>query len=209
MKYDAVVVASGKGERAKLGYNKVFYRMKNGKTVLENACSLFLEDEDCQNVIVVTNSESFSDVFSNDKLILVSGGKERKDSVHNGLNEVRSEYVFIHDGARPFLHKEALEELKREVVDSGACLLAKAAVDTIKVVKDGFVEKTLDRKTIYLAETPQCFRSEIIKKAYEDIGDRFFTDDVSLLEELGYRVKVVEDRFENRKLTKESDFTNI
>ena len=111
MKYDAIVVASGVGKRANLGFNKVLFVMKNNKTVLENACSLFFEDEDCEKVIVVTNDEID---FANDKMLIVDGGKERYDSVSNGLKEVTNEYVLIHDGARPFLCKEDLEKLKNE-----------------------------------------------------------------------------------------------
>ena len=76
MKYDAVVVASGNSERAKLGFNKVFFVMKNNKTVLENACEVFINDNDCEHIIVVTNEPD--KVFKNNKIITINGGKERK-----------------------------------------------------------------------------------------------------------------------------------
>ena len=101
MKYDAVVVASGNSERANLGFNKVFFVMKNNKTVLENACEVFVNDNDCEHVIVVTNESD--KVFKNNKVIITNGGNQRADSVKNGLSKVSSEYVFIHDGARPFI----------------------------------------------------------------------------------------------------------
>ena len=163
MKYDVVIVASGKGERAKLGYNKAFFKMKDGLTVLEHSSSLFINDEDCKNIIIVTNEENFSLVFSKNKVKLTTGGAERKDSVYNGLKLVESEYVLVHDVARPYLNNESLEELKKEIEKNGSAILAKKAIDTIKVVDGNKVVKTLDRNTIYLAETPQGFKTEYLQ----------------------------------------------
>ena len=198
MKYDVVIVASGKGERAKLGYNKAFFKMKDGRTVLETSASLFINDVDCKNVIVVTNREYYNDVFSNNKVKVVEGGKERKDSVYNGLKQVNSDYVLIHDAARPFLNIESLNELKEELFNKDAVILAKKAIDTIKVVDSNKILRTIDRNTIYMAETPQGFKTSLIKDCYERCEDVNFTDDASLLESLGYDVYVVENRFKIR-----------
>ena len=112
MKYDAIVVAAGKGKRAELGFNKILFKMKNGKTVIENVLDIFLDDKDCQKIILVTDEE----IVSKNKLVVVTkGGEERIDSVENGLALVESEYVLIHDGARPFLNKKALEEVKEKL----------------------------------------------------------------------------------------------
>lgn len=209
MKYDVVIVASGKGERAKLGYNKAFFKMKDGLTVLEHSSSLFVNDGDCKNIIIVTNEENFSLVFSNNKVKLTVGGAERKDSVYNGLKLVESEYVLVHDAARPYLNNKSLEELKKEIEKNGSAILAKKAIDTIKVVDGNKVVKTLDRNTIYLAETPQGFKTDLIKKCYEECDDINFTDEASLVESLGYDVYVVEDKYNNKKLTTETDFINL
>ena len=209
MFYDVVIVASGKGQRANLGYNKAFYKMKDGRTVLECSASLFIEDEDCKNIIVVTNEEYIDQVFKNDKVICTIGGKERRNSVENGLNLVQSEYVLIHDAARPFLNKLSLEELKKQLEISGACILAKKATDTIKVVENNKIIKTLDRNSIYMAETPQAFKSDLLKKCYKESENIIFTDDASLVESLGYEVSVVEDKFNNKKLTNEMDFIDL
>ena len=209
MKYDVVIVASGKGQRANLGYNKAFYKMKNGKTVLQNSASLFIDDKDCQNIIVVTNKEYFDQVFTCDKLTIVCGGQERRDSVFNGLEKVASEYVLIHDAARPFLVKESLEEIKNKVVETNAVILAKKSTDTIKIVSDGKIEKTIDRNTVYMAETPQAFKTSLIKECYDKCEHINFTDDALLCEQLGYEVYVVEDKYNNKKLTLEEDFNNL
>ena len=209
MFYDVVIVASGKGQRANLGYNKAFYKMKDGRTVLECSASLFIEDEDCKNIIVVTNEEYIEQVFKNDKVICTIGGKERRNSVENGLNLVQSEYVLIHDAARPFLNKLSLEELKKQLETSGACILARKATDTIKVVENNKIIKTLDRNSIYMAETPQAFKSDLLKKCYKESENIIFTDDASLVESLGYEVSIVEDKFNNKKLTNEMDFIDL
>ena len=209
MFYDVVIVASGKGQRANLGYNKAFYKMKDGRTVLECSASLFIEDEDCKNIIVVTNEEYIEQVLKNDKVICTIGGKERRNSVENGLKLVQSEYVLIHDAARPFLNKLSLEELKKELEISGACILAKKATDTIKVVENNKIIKTLDRNSIYMAETPQAFKSDLLKKCYKESENIIFTDDASLVESLGYEVSIVEDKFNNKKLTNEMDFIDL
>ena len=209
MFYDVVIVASGKGQRANLGYNKAFYKMKDGRTVLECSASLFIEDEDCKNIIVVTNEEYIEQVFKNDKVICTIGGKERRNSVENGLKLVQSEYVLIHDAARPFLNKLSLEELKKQLETSGACILAKKATDTIKVVENNKIIKTLDRNSIYMAETPQAFKSDLLKKCYKESENIIFTDDASLVESLGYEISIVEDKFNNKKLTNEMDFIDL
>ena len=209
MQYDVVIVASGKGERAKLGYNKAFFKLKSGKTILEKSASLFIEDDDCKNVIVVTSEDYINDVFKHDKVKVTLGGKLRKDSVYNGLKLVKSEYVLIHDAARPFLELESLNELKEKIVEYDSAIIAKKAIDTIKVVKDGIIEKTIDRNNVYMAETPQGFKTSLIKNCYENCEDVEFTDDASLVESLGYKIYVVEDKYDNRKLTKKEDFENL
>lgn len=204
MKYDAIVVASGKGVRSGLKYNKVFYKMNNKKTVLENACSCFVNDEDCKRIIIVTNEKE--NVFKNDKVIIINGGEKRQDSVYNGLSLVKSNYVLIHDGARPFLTMEDVEKLKKEIVREDGAILAIKEINTVKVVRDGYIKKTLNRETIYKALTPQAFKTKVIKQAYEKVNRSKLTDDASLLEKMGLKVKVIEGNPNNIKLTKKSDF---
>lgn len=206
MKYDVVVVAAGKGKRADLGFNKILFKMKNGKSVIENTLDIFLNDEDCIKIILVTNEET---VFDNNKLVVTKGGEERIDSVERGLKLVESEYVLIHDGARPFLNKEALIEVKEKLKEKDAVVLGRQAQDTIKVVNGDKILSTLDRNHIFMAETPQGFKTALIKECYANRGDVKFTDDASLLEALGKEVFVVYDKYDNKKLTNKIDFENI
>ncbi len=209
MNYDVVIVASGKGQRAALGYNKVFYRMKDDKTVLEHAASLFVKDEDCKKIVIVTNPELFDEVFKNEKITLTKGGKERKDSVYEGLLRCESEYVLIHDAARPFLDERALQKLKEKVVTARAAVLGKIAVDTVKIIEGDRIVKTIDRNKVFLAETPQAFDRKLLLECYSRCEDIEFTDDVSLAESLGYEVSIVIDEYDNRKLTRQEDFEGI
>ena len=206
MKYDAIIVAAGKGKRANLGFNKILFKMKNGKTVIENVLDIFLDDEDCKKIILVTDEE----IISEDKSVVVTkGGEERTDSVENGLSLVESEYVLIHDGARPFLNKNALEEVKKKLEEKDAVVLGRQAQDTVKVVNGDKILSTIDRSHIFLAETPQAFKTSLIKECYAQRGDVRFTDDASLLEALGKEVYVVFDKYDNKKLTNKIDFENI
>lgn len=209
MKYDAVIVASGKGERAKLGYNKVFHIMKDGMSVLDHSVSLFVCDEDCERVIVVTSDECIDDVKQEGKVIKTLGGQYRKDSVYNGLKLVKSEYVFVHDAARPYLRKENIDELKEKVVEKKAVILGHMSSDTVKLIEEGRIVRTIDRNSIFLAETPQVFETRILKDCYERCGDMIFTDEASLAESLGYDVYALENRYSNRKLTMRDDFDDI
>lgn len=209
MNYDVIVVASGKGTRANLGYNKAFYRMKDGNSVLEHSLSLFLEDQDCKNIIVVTSEEYMDEVPTHDKLIKVIGGKERKDSVANGLRFVNNDYVLIHDAVRPFLSKKALDSVKDKLSVCDAVCLGHMSTDTVKLIEDGKIVKTIERSNVFMAETPQGFRSSLIKECYEKCEDINFTDDSSLVESLGYTVEVVINDSDNHKLTMHEDFKDL
>ena len=180
--------------------------MRDGRTVLEKSCSIFFEDEDCEKVVVVLNENC---PFSNAKMIQTSGGENRYDSVMNGLKYVDSEYVLIHDAARPFLKEEDLAKLKAALRDNEGALLAMKAIDTIKQVKDGYIEKTLDRNYLYQAATPQGFKRECLIACYKKADLQGITDDASVLEQAGYRVKVVECDRSNVKLTCNEDFTAL
>ena len=103
---------------------------------------------------------------------------------------------------------ESLNSLKKKVEEKDAAILAHVSVDTVKVVEDGKIIKTVDRKKIYLAETPQGFKSELIKKCYEECDNREFTDEASLVESMNYDVYIVENVHNNQKMTYEEDFKN-
>ncbi len=146
------------------------------------------------------------------KLTLVVGGAERWQSVRNGVNALsdQAEFVLVHDVARPFVSKEIIENVCKTLVEKGSCLVAKPAVDTIKVAEDGKVEKTIDRKKVWLAQTPQAASASLLKSLYGRIDreplDFTPTDEASILEFFGENVFIVQGNAMNDKLTTPEDF---
>ena len=212
MKYSVVIVAAGSGQRMKLGYNKVFYKMKNNQTVLENTVRLFDQHENCREIIVVTQKENFDLCQFNlsKPLLLVEGGATRSESVMCGLAKVSSEYVFVHDGARPFVSKKSLDDLCCALQRVDACILAVPCKDTIKVVEKGVITNTPARSTLYQAQTPQAFKTELLSLAYlKAKNDPTLTDDASCIEKYtNQKVHIVEGDYGNIKITTQEDLKN-
>lgn len=141
---------------------------------------------------------------------VVGGGAERQDSVYRGLQVVRAEnagIIIIHDAVRPFVKPEDIKAVVDRADSTGAALMALAATDTIKQVKSGRVQRTLDRRRIYYAQTPQAFRFSIIREAFERAyADSFMgTDESQLVERIGQRVSIVEGLPMNIKITRPFD----
>ena len=144
MNYSVIVLAAGRGSRTNLDYNKVFYTFENGQTVLNKSLSVFLSDEDCKQVVLVCADYEKDYVTENylydSRIQVVTGGQTRQDSVYNGLQIVDQDYVMIHDGARPFVEKKWILDLKHSLETEDACLLMVPSVDTTKIVVDGYVK---------------------------------------------------------------------
>lgn len=210
MKYSAIVLCAGSGSRTGLGYNKMFYQ-KDGQTVYEKTMKLFLNDVRCHQIIVVCKQEEMADFDSflqDTRITYCVGGKERQDSVYAGVRLVNQEYVFIHDGARPYVSKKVMDDLCTCVVEHKACLVMVPSIDTVKEVIDGVVVNTPPRHTIMNAQTPQVFQSELIKDAYQKGKEANFvaTDDSSLIENFSdIDVHVVMGEYTNKKITTPSD----
>ena len=210
MNYSAIVLCAGKGSRSGLTYNKMLYRFKN-KTVYEMSMEIFLNDERCKQIVVVTKEEELDDLkklISSKKIDYVFGGKERQDSVYNGLQVVKEDYVLIHDGARPYLKKENIDDILECLNKNDACLLVVPVKDTIKVCIDGNIVKTLPREQLVQAQTPQAFRTELIKRCYQKGKDKNYiaTDDASLVEYFeNIEVKAVLGSYSNIKITTPDD----
>lgn len=210
MNYSAIVLCAGKGSRSGLTYNKMLYRFKN-KTVYEMSMEIFLNDERCKQIVVVTKEEELDDLkklISSKKIDYVFGGKERQDSVYNGLQVVKEDYVLIHDGARPYLKKENIDDILECLNKNDACLLVVPVKDTIKVCIDGNIVKTLPREQLVQAQTPQAFKTELIKRCYQKGKDKNYiaTDDASLVEYFeNIEVKAVLGSYSNIKITTPDD----
>lgn len=207
MEYSALIVAAGSGSRMNLGYNKMLFKLQNGHTIIEKTVDIFRQDADCKQIVVVTSSEeimTFTKLLGYEKIVYAKGGETRAHSVMNGLYACCNEYVLIHDGARPWLSNECLNNLKATLVTSKACILGMPVKDTIKVVENGIIQKTPKRSTLYLAQTPQAFLTDEILTAYQQGFKQGIevSDDASMMEACGKRqVVIVEGSYANTKVT--------
>jgi 2-C-methyl-D-erythritol 4-phosphate cytidylyltransferase len=144
------------------------------------------------------------------KARIVSGGRERQDSIQNGFREIEEpcHLVVIHDGVRPFLDQKILDRALNEAEKYGAAIVAVPVKDTIKIGdQKGMIQKTLDRNLLWSAQTPQVYKYQIIKQALEEASKEGFygTDDSSLVERIGKPVRIVTGSYENIKITTPED----
>ena len=214
MKYSTIIVAAGKGERMKLGFNKVYAELEDGRTILEHAMEPFMNDEDCVQITLVTDAEDYYHHNMQKRwpgrISIVRGGSTRQESVSHGLDTVFAEAVMIHDGARPYLDSDSLERLKETMETEKAALLCVPSKDPIKVVKDGYIVETPDRNTLMNAQTPQAFETELLVSCMNQAFDEGFTgtDDTSLIERYSdVKVKAVEGSYGNIKITVPEDLS--
>ena len=214
-----VIVAAGQGRRMKLDINKMYFSIK-GKAILTRSIEVF-EKSSLINEIVVVVNESEADICREDIIenygfkkvkSLVYGGEKRQNSVFNGLKEVnrKSAFVIIHDGARPFINGEIIENSLNTAKKFGASCVAVPAKDTIKVSdEEDFLCHTLKRPNIWVVQTPQTFKYEIIVKAHENANNNgiISTDDTGLVEKIGIKSKIVTGNYDNIKITTREDLT--
>lgn len=217
MKQTAIVLAGGRGKRMSSDVAKQYLPI-GGVPMLVHTLKCF-ENAACIDDIILVLPESETEYVKKeiladvklDKLsAIVTGGAERYDSVLNGLERIEDGIVFIHDGARPFVSEKVLEDLTEAVRTSGACATGVPVVDTIKQTDDnGFIEKTVDRSSLWQIQTPQVFEVSLIKEAYKkfiEAGKPHVTDDTMVVELFGNtKVRMVEGSYENIKLTTPTD----
>ncbi len=225
MKISAIVLAGGKGSRMNSDIPKQ-YLLLCGKPVLYYALQAF-QHSSVDEIILVVGNGRIKDVseeeYCKKELIdnyhfnkvkhVVLGGSERYDSVMNGLKEVqnKTDYILIHDGARPCVTVELIERCILDVVDYNACVAAVPVKDTIKMVDSkGYAVSTPDRKTLWQIQTPQCFECNLIKKAYHnmmvDTEKSNITDDAMVVENYsGNKVKMTHSSYKNIKITTPED----
>lgn len=214
--FSVIILAAGQGSRMNLGYNKMFYEIEAGLSIIEKSVKSFLFHEMIDEIIVVCQLDEFDkmqEILNEYPVKLTSGGSQRYDSVWEGLKIVKNNYVLIHDGARCFISYEKIAKVIKATLENQATCLAMPANDTIHLVKQGYLSKTLDRQDVYLAQTPQGFRVDIIKEAYQ----KFFsssktlmvTDDAMLVNEFtDYQVLIVKSDSSNQKITNLEDIEN-
>lgn len=219
MKTAAIVLAAGKGSRMQAERPKQYLLLKE-KPVLYYSLKAFEESSMDEVVLVVGEGEveycqkEIVDVYKFKKVTaIIEGGKERYHSVYNGLKEMCKngvDYVFIHDGARPFVTVELIHKLLEEVKMHQACVAGMPVKDTIKIVdNDQFVTATPERRLVWLVQTPQVFDYKLVYEAYEKIMESEqagITDDAMVVEQMtGHPVKLIEADYRNIKITTPED----
>lgn len=184
----------------------------NGKTVLERSVNAFLNISDVDEVIVVAREKdipAFSDILTDERVSFVVGGDTRQQSVMNAVDVIDDcELIIIHDGARPLIKSEDIENTIRAAKENKAAAVGVFVKDTVKVVdKNGFVVSTPDRSTLFAVQTPQIFDFELYRKAAQNAREKGldFTDDCQLVESYNQKVKTVVGSYSNIKITTPDD----
>jgi 2-C-methyl-D-erythritol 4-phosphate cytidylyltransferase len=209
-KLGVVIVAAGTSQRM-VGINKLFAPLR-GKPLLVwsvDACQryslvqqiiLVLNDKDLARGQKLKKERGWS------KVTLCPGGARRQDSVREGLRQMRDcDLVMIHDGARPFLTPDLIENGLKEARKTGAAVAAVPVKDTIKLAADErLIGETLQRDRLWAAQTPQTFRFDVITRAYDNLTAEV-TDDAAAVERLGYKVKLYMGDYKNIKVTTPQD----
>ncbi len=211
MKYAVIIVAAGSGTRMKLGYNKVYARLQDGRTLLEHTMDVFMQDEDCTELVIATDGTEYLHEITwrmPGRIVLVQGGSTRQGSVYNALLAVKEDTVFVHDGARPYLRSDELNLLKETMETEDAALLCVPCKDTVKRIENGYIKETYVRDTLRCAQTPQAFRTALLTECIEKAMAEGFigTDDCSLVERFSdVPVRAVEGSYTNIKITTPED----
>jgi len=212
----AIIAAAGQGKRMERGINKVFIPLLNRPVLVRSVISV-LDCSDVDNLIVIVGPGEEDEVrVLLEKMALtkswqvVLGGSERQYSIANALKAVpaAAEFILIHDGARPLVNKTDICAVVAGARRYGAAVLAVPVKDTIKTVDgEGEVLRTLDRSELWAIQTPQVFSATLLKQAYYIAAKDGFlgTDDSSLVERVGVKVKVVKGRYDNLKITTPED----
>jgi 2-C-methyl-D-erythritol 4-phosphate cytidylyltransferase len=217
MKVGAIIAAAGFGRRMKADRPKQFLAL-NGTPILIHTIRKFDAAAVIGYIIVTAPRESAEEVRELVKsasfkkaVVVVEGGERRQDSVAAGLQHLQAgtEIVAVHDGVRPFISAEEIESVVQQAERTGAAILGVPIVETVKQVEKELVESTLTREHLVLAQTPQVFRTHILKEAFDRARrDEYYgTDESSLVERLGHPVAVVRGSERNIKITRPSDLT--
>ncbi|WP_278712958.1 2-C-methyl-D-erythritol 4-phosphate cytidylyltransferase [Eubacterium ventriosum] len=220
-KITAIVLAAGSGSRMKSKTKKQFMEIK-GKPVIWYSLFEF-EKSRVDEIILVTGKEDIDyckkeivEKYNLKKIKnVVAGGSERYESVYNGLKEVTGNIVLIHDGARPLINNEIIERSIEGTIKSDACVVGVPVKDTIKRAnKEGYIIDTPNRSELWITQTPQSFKTDLVKMAYKKMKEELekgnttlnITDDAMVVEEFTTKqVRFVQGDYKNIKVTTPED----
>lgn len=214
MQYEVVLPAAGSGKRMGAGQNKLFLQLCS-VPILIHTLRVFQGDPHCTGIWIAVKDEErdyIQSLLSRYGITKVkglpTGGEERQHSVHSCIKEMSAvDVVLVHDAARPFIKVSTITELTRVAYEQGAAIAGVRAKDTMKKVVDGVIKETVDRDTLWMIQTPQAFRYDLLVQA-EDVAEKvgfLGTDEAMLVERLGHTIHIVESDYENVKMTTKED----
>lgn len=215
MKIVAIIPAAGRGTRLGAPIPKQFLQL-GGKPILAHTLAVFEQCGMIDAIILVgpkkeveEDLQSWPNTSGIARKVVV-GGEKRQDSVFNGFQAVDADtdIVIVHDGVRPFVTVEMIRESVEAAKQYGAAIVAIPVSDTIKKVDaDGIIERTVDREGLWRIQTPQTFQYALLKQAFEQASaDSFYgTDEGSLVERIGRKIKIVSGSELNIKITRKED----
>lgn len=214
MRYEVVLPAAGSGRRMGAGQNKLFLELA-GKPILVHTLQVFEQDINCTGIWLAVKDEErafIANLLMQHNISKVkglpTGGEERQHSVHSCIKEMQAvDIVLVHDAARPFITESVIAKLTHEALEKGAAIAGVRAKDTMKIVQGGIIKETVDRECLWMIQTPQAFRFDLIREA-EDVAEKvgfLGTDEAMLIERLGHEVHIVEGSYENVKMTTQED----
>ena len=214
VKVSAIIPAAGSGSR--FGEEKQF-KILNGRPLWAYTLDPFIKSSLINEILfivpetyinTVQSSESFIIASKKKEIKVIPGGPKRTDSVLNGLHSTKKTngLVCIHDAARPFIRQSFITETVNSCKDFDGAVLAIPSVDTVKVVKDEIINKTIDRTIIWMAQTPQTFHRDKLLDAFKNNIKVHVTDESVLMELSGYSIKIINGDAENFKITNKLDW---
>ncbi len=210
MKVSLILTCAGKGARAGFDKNKLLVKNADGKTYLELAFSAFLNSGKIDEFIVTASQDDYAQIVSllPNYCNVVLGGATRTESVKNALKEVTGDIVLIHDGARPFVTDKIICDCIETATERGGAIPVIPCRDTIVKSKGKTAEQYLGKGELYSVQTPQGFKTELIKKAYSLAKDKVFNDDGEVYKEFIGELSTFDGDNKNIKLTFKDDFNS-
>ena len=214
MKVGAIIPAAGRGKRIGASVPKQFLEIQ-GKPLLHHTLTVFASCKLIDYVVLVMPradvDEMGEDWLNKYEIVrkVVVGGEQRQDSVYNGFNSLEegTDIVVVHDGVRPFTTPQMITATVEAAQQHGAAITAIPVSDTVKQAADGFVKQTVSRDGLWRVQTPQAFQCGLLQQAFKKAKkDSYYgTDEGSLVEYLGERVKIVPGSELNIKITRKED----
>jgi len=216
VKTAAIIVAAGNSVRFGGALPKQYHTL-HGRPLLAWTIERFERAASIESIVLVVAEDQL--LYAGEKVVdpfgfhkvtrIVPGGEVRQESVFKGLERLplSTQLVAIHDGARPLVSPADIDAVVAMAAKERAAMLAARVTDTVKRVKEGYIIGTLERDSLYLAQTPQVFQYDIVMKAHRQAAEHGLdvTDDATLVEQLGFKVRIVEPSQPNLKVTRRVD----